>query len=305
MSTTVAPNRTPPARGPADRAVAFRRHPQTTDVRSSSRTFTVFCVVVLTVFALIWLVPFVWAVITSFRPEGEIANHPTSWWSSHWTVAAYRTVIGTTDIWTWYLNSFVISVLSVVLTVLFGSMMGFALARTRFRGHAAISGLILAGLMIPSQVLILPQFQEFRVAHLLNTYWAIVLVAVPAPVAVFVFAAFLRGIPVSLIESARLDGAGWFRIYSRICMPLCRPAVSAVAIFTFVSTWNNFLWPLLVLSNTKQMTIPVGLATVQGGFGLLYAEIMASAILGLLPLLVVFLLFQRRIVQGVASTGIK
>lgn len=305
MSATVTDPSTQ-RRSQASKAVAFpRRARPVAGARSNSRAFTAFCIVVLTVFALIWLVPLLWAGVTSVRPEGEIAEHPLRIWSSHYTLGAYRNVINTTSIWDWYLNSFVVSVLSVALTVFVCSLIGFAIARTDFRGRSLASGLILAGLMIPSQVLILPQFQEFRLSHLLNTYWAIVLVAVPAPVAVFVFAAFLRGIPESLIESARLDGAGWWRIYARICMPLCKPAISAVSIFTFVSTWNNFLWPLLVLSNTQQMTIPVGLATVQGGFGVRYPEIMASSVLGLLPLLVVFLFFQRRIVQGVASTGIK
>ncbi len=119
--------------------------------------------------------------------------------------------------------------------------------------------------MIPQQVLILPQFEEFRVTGLLNTYWAIIFPAVAAPVAVFVFMAFFGNIPDPLIEAARIDGASWWKVYSRICLPLCRPAIAAVSIFTFVSTWNNLLWPLLVLSNTKQITIPVNLAAVAGG----------------------------------------
>lgn len=289
------------------KGVAFPRAPRSAAPSGppSSRGFTILCGTVLTLFALIWLVPLVWAVVTSLRPEGEIAADPTSWWSNNWTLDAYRNVVNSTDIWSWYVNSFVISILTVLFTLLAGSMIGFALARTRFRGRGVVSAVILAGLMVPGQVLILPFFQEFRAVGLLNTYWPIILVAVPAPVAVFVFTAFMRGIPASLIEAARIDGAGWLRVYWRICMPLCRPAVSAVAIFTFVLSWNNFLWPLLALTNVNQMTIPVGLATVQGGFGLRYAEIMASAVLGLLPLLAVFLIFQRRIVQGIASTGIK
>jgi multiple sugar transport system permease protein len=122
---------------------------------------------------------------------------------------------------------------------------------------------------------------------------------------VFVFASFFDGLPKDLVESARLDGAGWFRIYSRIFMPLCKPAISAVTIFTFVWTWNQLLWPLLVLSSTKLMTIPVGLASVQSAYGIIYGQVMASAVLGALPLIVVFLLFQRRIVEGIANTGIK
>jgi multiple sugar transport system permease protein len=297
MATTLNP--------PTRQRTASRPATRRMDPRSNSRTFGILSIVVLTLFAILWLVPLVWAFVTSVRPDGEITTRPTSWWSSHWTLAAYHNVIGSTDIGWWYLNSFIISTLTVILTVVAASMLGFALSRTRFRGRAAIGALVLAGLMIPQQVLILPQFEEFRVTGLLNTYWAIIFPAVAAPVAVFVFMAFFGNIPDPLIEAARIDGASWWKVYSRICLPLCRPAIAAVSIFTFVSTWNNLLWPLLVLSNTKQMTIPVGLATVAGGYGIQYAEVMASAVLGLLPLLAVFLLFQRQIVQGIASTGIK
>lgn len=273
--------------------------------RSPERTFNLLCGTVLFLFALIWLVPFAWSLVTSLRPEAEISTNPTSWWSNNWTLAAYSKVIESTDIGWWYVNSILIAGLASIFTVVVCSMIGFALAHTRFRGRNPIAGLVLIGLMIPTQVLILPQFLEFKAVNLLGTYWAIILPAIAAPVAVFIFRAFMAGIPDALIEAARIDGAGWWRIYAGIILPLCRPAISAVFIFTFVTTWNNLLWPLLVLSNTRQMTIPVGLATVQGGFGIRYAEVMASAILGLIPLLAVFLVFQRQIVQGVASTGIK
>jgi multiple sugar transport system permease protein len=133
----------------------------------------------------------------------------------------------------------------------------------------------------------------------------VVLPQVPTAVAVFIFKQFFDGLPRDLHEAARVDGAGYWRIYRTIIMPLTRPAVSAVAIFTFVQAWNNLLWPLLVLTNPKLMTIPVGLATVQGQFGIRYADTMASAILGALPLIAVFLLFQRNIVEGIAGTGLK
>jgi multiple sugar transport system permease protein len=133
----------------------------------------------------------------------------------------------------------------------------------------------------------------------------VILPQIPTPIAVFVFKQFFDGIPHELEDAAVVDGASRFRIYWRIWMPLSRPAISAVAIFTFVWAWNFFLWPFIVLTGTRVMTIPVGLATVQSAYGIHYAQIMASAILGGLPLLVVFLLFQRRIVEGIAGTGLK
>ncbi|MGA8117184.1 MAG: carbohydrate ABC transporter permease [Actinocatenispora sp.] len=282
-------------RGTVGVGTADRRH----------RYFTAFCVSVLVVLAAIWLVPMLWALDTSIRPEGEITASPTSWFTSHPTLDAYRKVLGAGRIPVWYLNSFLVAALSSALGVLVCSMAGFAVSRIRFRARRLATGVILAGLMIPPQVLIMPQFQEFAGLHLLNTYWALVLTAVPTPVAVFVFVSFFDGLPEELVDSARLDGAGWFRIYARIFMPLCRPAISAVAIFTFVWSWNSFLWPLLVMTSTDTMTIPVGLSVVQDANGVHYAQVMASSVLGALPLLLVFLLFQRRIVEGIANTGIK
>lgn len=259
----------------------------------------------LILFALIWLVPFVWALITSLRPDSEISAHPVRPWSSNWSLDAYASTLSANPIGWWYVNSFIISTLSVLFTVIVCSMAGFALVHLEWRGKYVILGLILAGLMLPTEALVLPQFMEFRALHLLGTYWAMVLPVIAAPVAVFVFISFMRGVPVALIEAARLDGASWWRIYYQVCMPLCRPAISAVAILTFITTWNQFLWPLLVLTQTKSQTIPVGLSGLVGGAAIQYAETMAASVLGILPLLAVFLLLQRQIAQGVANTGIK
>jgi multiple sugar transport system permease protein len=258
-----------------------------------------------TLFALIWLVPLLWALITSLRPNDEIAAHPTRPWSNNWNFDAYKFAWNSSPLGWWYVNSFIISTLSVLFTVFFCSMVGFALAHLRFRGKGPILALVLAGLMLPTEAMVLPQFVEFRQLQMLGTYWALVLPTVAAPIAVFVFQSFFKNIPVSLIEAARLDGANWWRIYSQVAMPLCRPAISAVAILTFVSSWNAFLWPLLVLTQTKTQTIPVGLSSLQGGSAVQFAEVMASSVLGIIPLLAAFLLFQRQIVQGVATTGIK
>jgi multiple sugar transport system permease protein len=276
---------------------------RTTDWRA--RYFNWFCLSVLVVFAAIWVIPLLWALDTSLKPDGVIAAQPTSWWSGSWTVHAYSELFNLGNIQVWYLNSFVISLLSAVFAVVACSMAGFAIARTRFRGRRVIYGLIAAGLLIPSQVLIVPQFQEFNAVHLLNTYWVQVLPAVAVPIAVIIFVSFFNGIPAELAEAAHVDGASWWRIYRTIYMPLSKPAISAVFIFTFVWKWNDFLWPLLTLTNTRTMTLPVGLSQVSSSFGIQYAEIMASAVLGALPLIVVFLLFQRQIVEGIATTGIK
>jgi multiple sugar transport system permease protein len=272
---------------------------------ASGKLFNRLAATCVTLFALIWLVPFLWALITSLRPNEEIAANPTTPWSANWNLDAYSYAWNSSPLGWWYVNSFVISTLTVVFTVVVCSMAAFALVNLDFRGKYVVFGLVLAGLMVPVEALVLPQFLEFRTLGLLGTYWAVILPSVALPVALLVFHSFIRAIPVALIEAARLDGAGWWRIYSQVAMPLSRPAISAVAILTFITSWNAFLWPLLVLTQTKSQTIPVGLSSLVGGSAIQYAETMASAVLGILPLLAVFLVLQRQIAQGVANTGIK
>jgi multiple sugar transport system permease protein len=192
-----------------------------------------------------------------------------------------------------------------VVTVLFSSMAAFSISRIRFRGRTLVFWLILAGIMVPTEALIVPLFMEVNSFHLINTYWAIILPQLASPIGVFIFKQFFDGVPQEFEEAAFLDGASRFRIYWQIWMPLSRPAIAAVAIFTFISSWNNFLWPLIAITGTDMMTIPIGLATVQSAYGVHYAQIMATSVLAALPLILLFVFFQRQIVQGVASTGIK
>ena len=273
---------------------------------NSARAFDIVCLVVLLVFVVLWVLPTLWAINTSFKTNataglgaGQILA------DTNWTVASYAYLLGRGSITTWMLSSAIISLSVVALTVVFASMAAYALSRLEFRGKNVALAVILAGLMIPPQVLIVPWFQEFGALGLLNTYWAVILPAVPQVVAVFVFKQFFDGLPKEIEESARIDGASYWTIYRVLIMPLSRPAVSAVAIFTLVVTWNDLLWPLVALTNPDIMTVPVGLATVGGTFQQNYADTMAGALLGALPLLLLFLFFQRRIVEGIAGTGLK
>jgi multiple sugar transport system permease protein len=272
-------------------------------IHQREKLFNRICAGVLIAFALVWLIPVAWAVDTALKPNAETTN--TTWLIENPTFDAFTRTLRETDILSWYGASFIISSLTAIGTVIAASMAAFAISRLRFRYKNVVFWVILAGIMIPGQVLIVPWFREFDALRLLNTYWAVILPQIPAAIGVFIFKQFFDGLPRDLEEAARMDGAGFFRVYRRIVMPLARPAVAAVAIFTFVSTWNDLLWPLLVLSNPDLMTVPVGLATVQGAFGIRYADTMASAILGAIPLVAVFLLFQRQIVQGIAGSGLK
>jgi multiple sugar transport system permease protein len=291
--TTIAGTRTTAADSGVTQASVDRR------VKLFNRT----CAGVLIAFALIWLVPILWTVDTALKPNAETTV--TTWVIHHPTLTSFRTLLGNGDIWNWYAASFITSALTAAGTVLTASLAAFALSRMQFRHRHLMFWFVLIGIMIPQQVLMVPQFKEFGGLNLLNTYWAVILPQIPTAIAVFIFKQFFDGLPRDLDEAARVDGAGYLRTYWRIVMPLSRPVVAAVAIFTFVWSWNNLLWPLLVLSNPRLMTIPVGLATVQGSYGIRYADTMASAILGALPLVLLFLFFQRRIVEGIAGTGLK
>ena len=272
-------------------------------IETRVKLFNRICAGVLIAFAVLWLVPLLWALDTALKPNAETTK--TTWLIDDPTLGAFGRTLRDTDIINWFGSSLFISTLSAAGAVLTGSLAAYALSRMRFRYRNVIFWFVLAGIMIPSQVLIVPQFREMDSLGLLNTFWAVSLPQIPTAIAVFIFKQFFDGLPKELEEVARMDGAGFLRIYRRIIMPLARPAVAAVAIFTFVSSWNDLLWPILVLSNPDIMTVPVGLATVQGSFGIRYADTMASAILGAIPLVAVFLLFQRNIVEGIAGSGLK
>jgi multiple sugar transport system permease protein len=273
---------------------------------NGGKTFNRICAAVLTVFAIVWLLPSLWAIKTSFTDNGVAAlGAEEILKSTHPTFASYSALLSDGNLWNWYLSSAITAVLSAALVVTVASMGAYAISRMNFRGKNLVFVAIIAGIMIPNDVLIIPLVKELQALNLLNTYWAVIFPQVPSVVALFVFKQFFDGIPRELEESARLDGASNWRIYRSIVMPLSKPILSAMAIVTFVGVWNNLILPLFTLSNPKLMTIPVGLATVQGSFGQRYADIQASTILGALPLVILFVIFQRRIVEGVAGTGLK
>jgi len=261
--------------------------------------------VVALLFAIVWLIPLLWALATSLKPDAETTLAPAKWFGSKITLDAFDAVVSSGDIWRWYFNSALVSTVVTLLTVLLSSMAAFAFSRVQFRGRELLYFLIAAGLVVPFQALIVPLFEEMQTFGMVDTYWGMILPQIAAPIAVLIYKRFFDGIPRDLEESARLDGASTWRVYWQIWMPLAKPATAAVAIFTFVTSWNNFLWPFIVTSAGALQTVPVGLATVQSFYGAQYAQVMALSLLGALPLLIAFVLFQRQIVEGISSTGLK
>ena len=257
----------------------------------------------LVVLAGIWLVPLAWGAVTSFKHEAEAAL-PASWWPTMgWTLDAYRSVLNNSDLLLWMWNSLVVAALVTALTVLISAMAAFAFSQTLFKGRALMQWLTLASIMMPGQILIVPLFREMQVLGLVDTFAGIVLPQIVAPVMVFILKRFFDAIPRELLDAARIDGAGPWRLFWTIVLPLSKSILVAVAIFVFIGAWNNFLWPFIVTTDPQFMTLPVGLSTVKDAYGVQYAQNMASAMIAALPLLILFMLFQRRIVQGVATTG--
>jgi multiple sugar transport system permease protein len=260
---------------------------------------------VLVVLAVIWLVPIAWAVATSLKPDPETTVAPVSWRASKESLESYRVALDQGYILKWYFNSLVTTSVITLGTILTASMAAFAFSRMRFKGRELLQWMVLAGLIVPFQALIVPLFTEMKSFGLADTYWGIILPQLASPIAVLVFKRAFDALPRELEESAVVDGASMWRLYWLIWMPLSRATIAAVGIFTFVIAWNTFFWPFVVTSAGSLFTIPVGLANVQTSYGALYSQQMALAVLGALPLLVAFVLFQRQIVQGIANTGLK
>ncbi|WP_017557007.1 carbohydrate ABC transporter permease [Nocardiopsis baichengensis] len=257
------------------------------------------------VLAVLWLLPLVWALLTSFKPEAETTAVPIRWLPIGPTVEAYRQVIARGDIQQWLLNSTVISTLVTALTLVLCALAAYAFSRTSFRGRNALLLLFIAGIMVPPQVLIVPLFDQMRLLGMVDTYWGVALPQVVAPVMIFILKRFFDAIPHDYLEAAHLDGAGHLRVLVSVVLPMSGPILAAVGIFTFVQAWNNFLWPFVATTDPALMTVPVGLGTVQGAYGIQYAQQMAAAVLGAAPLIAVFMLFQRQIVKGVTDAGLK
>ncbi|GAB3744694.1 carbohydrate ABC transporter permease [Nocardiopsis nanhaiensis] len=255
--------------------------------------------------ALLWLVPLAWAFATSIKPEGETTALPVTWFTANPTWEAYAAVLGRGDIIRWTANSFVTTVIVTVLTLILTVLAAYGFSRTTFPGRGWVFAFIIGGILIPPQTLIVPQFVLMTQLGMVDTYWGIALPQVVAPVFVFILKRFFDAIPRDYVEAARMDGAGHPRILWSIILPMSRPILAAIGIFTFIGAWNNFLWPFIVTTDPEMMTLPVGLGTVAGDYGIMYAQLMASAVLGAIPLLIVFLLFQRHIVTGVQGAGIK
>lgn len=265
--------------------------------------------VVAVVGLLVMATPFLWMALSAFKTKKDLTASRPVWIPSHWTLSNFSELLHQLDMPRYFMNSAIVAVLVTVCNLLFCSMLGYALAKLRFSGRSKIFGLVLAALMVPGNLMILPLYVLMNQMNLIDTYAGLVLPFAASAFGVFLMRQFMQGIPDELLEAARMDGAGEWYIFFRIVLPLVKPALATLTIFTFLGSWNNFIWPLIATNDPGKYTLPVALATfandpnrtVAGGNGML----MAGSLLVVVPVLLVFAVLQRHFTQGIATAGLK
>ena len=262
-------------------------------------------VVVLVTAALVALIPIVWLVLGSFKTPTELSARPPSLVPESWGLSNYTDALTRFDFTTYLFNSVVVTIAATALTLAINSMAAYALAKYNFRGKNGLFLLTLATIMIPLQVILIPVYQVVASLGLVNTLWGLIIPAAATPTGVFILRQYMLSIPDELIEAARVDGSGEFRTFIQIVLPMCRPAMAVVAILSIMWRWNDFLWPLVVAQSEKVYTLPVALARFTAEETVPFNLIIAMSVVSILPVIILFLFFQRQIVTGIANTGIK
>lgn len=258
------------------------------------------------VVGLIWVFPLYWAINTSLSLDTNTILIPPAFFPKPMLFDAFTYVITNTTIVQWYLNSVVTSVVIVVVVLFFSMMAAFALSQIKFPGNRVVFMVILAGFMVPAATNVIPLFMELNSLNLVNTYWGLILPQLVSPIAVVIYKQFFDQMPPELNDAAKIDGATDYRILFKIFLPLNWGITWALAIVLFIWTWNNFFWPFIIINDTPKMTIPVGITQVQSWYGIAYPRQLASAVLAALPTAILYLIFQKKVAQGVAITsGIK
>lgn len=260
----------------------------------------------LTVALIAVMAPFLWMVLGSVKTNAELRQVPPTWWPEAATFGNYAALFDRLSFGRFFANSTIVAVVVTAGNLVFCSMVGYSLAMLDFRGRKALFGLIMATLMIPGVVTFVPLFVLVANAGLVNTLPGLLLPFLVSPFGVFLMRQFMLGLPRDLLDAARVDGAGELKIFFRVFLPLCGPALATLGILTFLGSWNNFLWPLVVAQTEDTYTLPVALALYSTGQNATqYGLLLAGATIVVLPVLVVFMIFQRRFIQGIATTGMK
>ena len=274
-------------------------------IERENRTLITVLYVTLIVGAAIMVIPFVWMIITSFKPLDEIHAYPPTFIVHHPTIKAYVELFNLIPMGRYFFNSIFVAGTITIANLFFCSLAGYAFAKHQFAGRDKIFMLLLGSLMIPWQVNLIPQFIIIKNLGWLNSYPGLIVPAMSSAFGVFLMRQFIKSIPDDLIDAARIDGCGEFKIFGFIVIPLVKPALAALAIFTFMAQWNNFVWPLVIIKTREMKTLPLALSVLNSQFGDNFAMVMAGAVVATIPVLVVFIFFQKFFVKGITFTGIK
>ena len=255
--------------------------------------------------AIVMVFPIYWMFATAVRPHPEIFEAIARLLPSSISWNNFRAVLARYPTLTWVDNSVIIAIAAVALTVFINLLCGYTFAKFRFPGRNVLFFAILGALMVPIQVILVPEFLIVSWLGLLNTHLGVILPRAAEAFGIFMVRQFMVSVPDELLEAARLDGAGEFTVFFRIVLPLSKPIIAVLVIFTFMWRWNDFAWPLVALTDQDMFTLPLGLNLLRGEVNPDWGNVMALALLSLLPMLLIFLAFQRYLVQGIASTGLK
>ena len=255
--------------------------------------------------ALIALVPFAWIISTSFKSRGALMSIPIEWIPEEPTLDAYFTVFERFPFLRAIGNSLLIAVCYTLLTLVSASMAAFAFTKIQFKGSGFLLGLYLATMMIPTQVTMIPLFVVMNQIGLINHYSSVILPAIFRPFAVFLLVQQMRTIPPDYMDAARIDGAGVWRIWRQVMLPLCAPSLATLAVTNFMDSWNDYLWPLLMLTDKAKMTLPIALSTLNGQYDTEYNVMMAGSLISMIPIILIYIFAQKYFKHGLMAGGVK
>ena len=275
-----------------------------TDLSGTSTAYKVFAVVILIMLAIFFLFPLYWIVTGSFKSAIDINAKVPVWFPMNPTMGNYDKLFAK-PAFLWLFNIVFISAMAMILTCITAALAGYALGKKRFYGRTILFTIILCAMALPKQVIVIPLAQEMKLLHMSDTLWAVILPTVGWPFGVFLMKQFSETIPNEILEAARVDGAGELKTFFSVVFPMIKPGIGALAIFTFVNTWNDYFLQLVMLTSEEKWTLPLAIANMQGEMSSDFGLIMAGAALAAIPIIVVFIAFQKYFTQGIAMGAVK
>ncbi|MCR1920428.1 carbohydrate ABC transporter permease [Flavonifractor plautii] len=275
-----------------------------TDLSGTSTAYKVFAVVILIMLAIFFLFPLYWIVTGSFKSAIDINAKVPVWFPMNPTMGNYDKLFAK-PAFLWLFNIVFISAMAMILTCITAALAGYALGKKRFYGRTILFTIIICAMALPKQVIVIPLAQEMKLLHMSDTLWAVILPTVGWPFGVFLMKQFSETIPNEILEAARVDGAGELKTFFSVVFPMIKPGIGALAIFTFVNTWNDYFLQLVMLTSKEKWTLPLAIANLQGEMSSDFGLIMAGAALAAIPIIVVFIAFQKYFTQGIAMGAVK